>query len=162
MPITKAKKVEIVAEIEREVVPSESLVFVNFHGLSVANATALRKSLRAAGVGLLVAKKTLLKRALASGKVAGELPELEGEVAVAYGSDPIAPARGVHTFAKEHQNELRILGGVFEGKYADASLMLELATIPPREVLYGKLLNLFNSPLTRFAMVLDGISKKNN
>jgi large subunit ribosomal protein L10 len=162
MPITKAKKAEIVAELEREVAPSESLVFVNFHGLSVANATTLRKSLRAAGVGLMVAKKTLLKRALAGAKTTGEFPELEGEVAVAYGSDPIAPARGVQAFAKDHADQLRILGGVFEGAYADAATMLTVAAIPSREVLYGKLLNLFNSPLTRFAMVLDGISKKGN
>ena len=160
MPITKAKKVDIVKQLEKDVIPAETLVFVNFHGLSVGETTMLRKSLRTDGVGLTVAKKTLLKRALATSKITGELPALDGEVAVAFGADPIAPARGVQNFAKTHPEHLRILGGVFEGKYADAALMLEIAAIPGREVLYAKLLNLFNSPLQRFALVLDGISKK--
>lgn len=160
MPITKAKKMEIVQRLKKEVIPAESLVFVNFHGLSVGETTALRKSLRAAGVGLIVAKKTLLKRALATSQITGVLPALEDEVAVAFGQDSLAPARGVQNFAKTHPEHLRILGGVFEGKYAVAALMLELAAIPAREVLYARLLNLFDSPLQRFVLILDGISKK--
>lgn len=168
MPISKTQKVAIVEKLKREAVPSETLVFVNFHGLSVAETTVLRRNLRAANVGLVVAKKTLIKRALESGQFAGELPPLEGEVAIAYsstmlgtgGADPLAPARGVRSFAKEHGDRPRILGGVFEGRYDGAALFAELAAIPPRAALYGKLLNLFNSPLSRFAVALNAISKK--
>ncbi len=160
MAITKEKKVAIVKKLAQEVAPSNSLVFVNFHGLSVADTTTLRKALRSEGTGLMVAKKTLIRRALGETKIEGEIPELAGEVAVAYGADPIAPARGVQSFAKTRQDKLQILGGVYEGKYASAALMLELASIPGREVLLGKLVNLLSSPYQRLVMTLDAISKK--
>lgn len=160
MAINKDKKVAIVKKLTQEVASAASLVFANFHGLSVADTTTLRKQLRGEGTGLMVAKKTLIRRALGEAGIAGELPALEGEVAVAYGGDPIAPARGVQNFAKLHPENLRILGGVYEGKYADAALMLELAAIPGREVLLGKLANLLSSPYQRLVLALDAISKK--
>lgn len=159
MAITKDKKVSIVKDLETKLGKVNSVVFVNFHGLSVANATELRKSLRAEDVDLTVAKKTLIRRALASRKVEGEMPELPGEIALAYGDDAIAPARGVYEFEKKLKDSVKIVGGIFEGKYADAALMLSIATIPGREVLYGKFVNLLNSPIQRFVMALDQISK---
>ncbi|MCC6290558.1 50S ribosomal protein L10 [Candidatus Nomurabacteria bacterium] len=160
MPISKEKKVDIVKTLAERVVPAESIVFVNFHGLSVGETTELRKSLRAEGVGLMVAKKTLIKRALGASKITGDMPELDGEVALVYGDDSLIPAREVQNFAKTHAEHLRIIGGVFEGKYADSKLMLEVASIPGREVLLARLLNLFNSPIQRFAMVLRAVSEK--
>lgn len=164
MAINKAKKQAIAKELSEKVAPAGSVVFVNFHGLSVGETTTLRKSLSGHGIGLKVAKKTLIKRAFGEQKIEGELPALEGEVAMAFssGADTIAAPREVHNFAKAHPEHLKILGGVFEGKYASASLMTELATIPSREVLLGKLLNLFNSPIQRFVLALDAVSKLKN
>lgn len=159
MAITKEKKVKIVEKLKGEVASAPASVFVNFHGLSVALATELRKKLRGEKVGLMVAKKTLIRRAFADKKIAGEMPELAGEVAIAYGEDAIAPARGVYEFEKANKDLVKILGGVFEGKYLDAALMTEIASIPGREVLLGKLVNILNSPIQRFVMVLDQISK---
>lgn len=159
MAITKDKKREIVETLKTKVASAPSVVFVNFHGLSVALATELRKKLRGEQIGLMVAKKTLIRRAFDGSKIEGEMPELQGEVAMAYGEDAIAPARGIYEFEKANKDIVKILGGIFEGKFVDAGLMSEIASIPGREVLLGKLVNILNSPIQRFVMALDQISK---
>ncbi|MFH1170595.1 MAG: 50S ribosomal protein L10 [Candidatus Vogelbacteria bacterium] len=170
MPIKKEKKVEIIKELGQKVGSSETVVFVNFHGLSVANATALRRQLRERGVGYTVAKKTLIRRAIeASGRaITGTLPNLDGEVALAYltvaDGDPIAPAKGIYEFSAKGGpasggQGLKILGGVFQGAFAGAEMMMSIAAIPPRETLYAQLANLFNSPIQRLVVALDQISK---
>jgi len=161
MPLLKSKKEEMIKDIEKAVKESESVVFVNFHGISAGDETVLRRDLRNQNVAYRVSRKTLLKRAL-SGKAEGELPELSGEVAIAYGADQIAPAREIYNFQKAHKGILNILGGIFEGKFVGGEKMTEIAMIPSREVLYAQFVNLINSPIQRFAVVLDQIAKSKN
>lgn len=159
MAITKQKKADIVAKVADALKDAVSVVFVRFNKLTVANTTAMRKSLRESGVGYMVAKKTLIKRALAEKGYGGTLPELEGEVAIAWTSDDAtAPARGVHEFGKKHEG-LSILGGIFEGAYIDAAAMKAIATIPPVPVLRGMFVNVINSPIQRFAIALGEVAK---
>jgi large subunit ribosomal protein L10 len=106
-----------------------------------------------------VTKKTLLKRALDAKKIEGEMPVLDGEIAIAYAADLLAPARGVQSFAKDHKDSLRIVGGVFEGKYMDATKMLEIANIPPREVLLSQIAYLLKSPMQRLAIAVGEVAK---
>lgn len=160
MALTKAQKGKVIERVDEAVKGAQSMVFVNFHGLTVAETTALRRKLRAEGTGYMVAKKTLAKRALDAAKIGGEMPDLRGEVAIAYGPDLLAPARGVYEFQKEHKDHVEILGGVFEGAYMDQVAMTAIATIPPREVLYAQFVNVINSPIQRLAVALDQISQK--
>jgi len=159
MAINKEKKREIVAKVKDAVGSADSVVFVNFHGLGVGDTTQLRKDLRSEGVGYTVAKKTLIKRVLGESKVEGDMPSLDGELAVAYGKDLIAPARGIYSFQKDHKDNIAILGGIFDGRYMGKDEMMEIATIPPTPVLYGQFVNLINSPIQRFAVVLDQIAQ---
>lgn len=159
MAITKQKKEEISAKLEQVIREMPALVFVNFHGLSMAATTELRKALRAVGVGYLVVKKTLLKRALDQGKFEGTMPELDGEIAVAYGVDPLAGAQGVYAFERKYKDALAIVGGVFEGAFASKSLMTSLATIPSRETLYAQVVNVINSPIQGLVIALNQIAE---
>ena len=158
MALKKEKKEEIVKELEKIAKDAESLVFLNFHGINVTDETKLRKSLREKGVSYKVARKTLLARALKD-KAEGEMPELTGEVAIAYGSDPIAPARGIYNFGKPGEKILKILGGIFGGKFVGAEKMREIATIPSREVLLSKLAFLLQSPMQRLAIAVSEVAK---
>lgn len=160
MAITKEKKKKVVEKIKDSFNDAESVVFVNFHGLGVSDTTVLRKELRSEDVGYTVAKKTLIKIALEDQKVEGEIPSLDGELAVAYSKDLIAPARGVYDFQKKHKNKIAILGGIFEGKYMNKEEMTEIASIPSKQVMYGQFVNLINSPIQRMAVVLDKIAEK--
>ncbi len=159
MAILKEKKKEILKKVKDAVDTSDSVVFVNFHGLGVSDTTELRKELRNKGIGYTVAKKTLVRRALDDAKVEGEMPSIDGELAIAYAKDLIAPAREVYTFQKQHKENLSILGGVFEGKYMNKEDMMDIASIPETPVLYGQFVNLINSPIQRFAVVLDQIAQ---
>lgn len=160
MPITKDKKKEVLAKIKKTVADASSIVFVNFHGLSVKDSSEMRRSLRANGVGYFVAKKSITKKALEGEKVEGEFPALDGEVAIVYAADPIAPAREIYQFQKKHDGKLMILGGIFEGTYRNKESMMSIATIPSLQVLYGQFVNLINSPIQGLVIALNGIAEK--
>lgn len=157
--LLKSKKEDIVKDLVTSIDSSQSVVFVNFHGIKAGDETSLRRDLRDKGVNYRVSRKTLLKRAM-EGKAEGSMPELGGEVAIAYADDLIAPAREIYAFQKTHKGSLNILGGIFEGKFVDGAKMTEIAMIPSREVLYAQFVNLINSPIQRFAVVLDQIASK--
>ncbi|MEK7135441.1 MAG: 50S ribosomal protein L10 [Patescibacteria group bacterium] len=160
MAINKAKKGEVVEKLTGAFKAAQSLVFVNFKGLTVGNTTGMRSQLKKEGVSYSVAKKTLTERALDTQSYAGEKPSLDGELAIAWGEDLIAPAREVYAFVKKFPENLRILGGVFEGRYMSKEEIEGIATIPTVPVLHGMLANVLNSPIQRFAIALNEIAKK--
>lgn len=160
MPISKAKKKEIYSELGKKIKDSSSVVFVNFHGLTVADSSKMRRDLKGKGVGYTVAKKTIAKKALSESGFGGEIPELVGELAIAYGKDATDAAREVYSFQKKLDGKISILGGVFEGKFAGKEKMLEIASIPSMNVLRAQFVNIINSPIQGFVMALDQIAKK--
>lgn len=161
MAITKAKKEDIVGKVAEAVKDASSVVFVHFKGLSVKDTSEMRRSLKGEGVGYYVAKKTLLKRALEAKGYAGTMPELPGEIAIAWSTeDATAAARGIYEHGKKHKGALSIMGGVFEEKYVDAAGMNAIATIPPVPVLRGMFVNVINSPIQGLVIALDKIREK--
>ncbi len=158
MAITKAKKQDILARLTEVKDNSESIVFVHYKGMTVSDTTAMRKVLREKGVGLFVAKKTLMGRAF-DGAFTGEMPKLDGEIAVAYSADPMAPAQGIKEFSTKFKDKITIEGGVFQGVYKDKAEMIEIASIPSLDVLRGMFAQLINSPRQRFAVVLSKVAE---
>lgn len=161
MAITKAKKETILAKLESIKDSAKSIVFVGFKGLPVADSTAMRAKLRENGVGYFVAKKTLMHRVL-DGAYTGEVPALEGEVAVAYSEDVMAPAQGVRAFEKQFADKVAILGGIFEGVFKNKEEMTEIASIPALPVLRGMFVNVINSPIQGLVIGLKAIADKKN
>jgi large subunit ribosomal protein L10 len=156
--LKKSKKEEMIKDLKQTFKDSKSVVFVNFHGMKVSDETVLRRELRDQGVGYKVSRKTLLKRALE--KVAeGELPELGGEVAIAYSADETASPREIYNFQKTHKGMINILGGIFNGKFVDGVYMTEIATIPSKEVLLSKIAYLLKSPMQRLAIAVNEVAK---
>src|SRR5690606_38761319 len=125
----------------------------------VVDATAMRASLREQGVGYFVAKKTLMKRAFGDA-FQGEMPALEGEIAVAYSTDAIAPAQNVKTFAEKYKDNLAIVGGIFQGVFKTREEMTEIASIPSLQVLRGMFVNVLNSPIQGLAVALNALAEK--
>ena len=161
MAITKQKKVELVKSMTERLAKAKSIVFVNFKELTVAETKMLRRKLSADHVGYFVTKKTLAKRVLGDLKAKGDMPELPGELAIAYGEDLLAPARETHAFQKTARDKgsISIMGGIFDGAFKTQAEMLSIATIPPLQVLRGQFVNIINSPIQRFAVVLEEIRK---
>lgn len=162
MAITKQKKQEIVSKIENLLGNSNSVVFVNFDKLTVADASDVRRSLKKENVGYTVLKKTLIKKVLNESKVKGEMPSLSGEIALAYGEDLLAPAREIFSFQKKLADKINIVGGIYEGVYKSKEEMVSIASIPSLQVLRGMFVNIINSPVQRFAIALNQIADKKN
>jgi large subunit ribosomal protein L10 len=159
MAITKAKKQTILTKLDGVKNDSESIVFVKFNGLNVTDTTVMRRELREGGVGYFVAKKTLMKRAF-DGVYEGEMPTLDGEIAVAYSADAIAPAQKIKEYTMKYKENLAIVGGIFQGVYKDAAEMTEIASIPALPVLRGMFLNVINSPIQGLVLGLKAIADK--
>ena len=160
MAITRQKKEEIVAKVSDVIKSAKTLVFANFKGLTVAEQNEMRKTLRPLGVGYTVAKKTLLRRALDAAKYTGEAPVLDGEIALAYGEDELAPARELAVYVKKFGEHLAFAGGVFGGKYVGKDEITAIAAIPGMDALRAQFVQLINSPLQRFAVVLHAKAEK--
>ena len=160
MAITRKKKEEIIAKVGDIAKSAKTLVFANFKGLTVAEQNEMRKAFRTQGIGYVVAKKSLLRRALDAAKYQGDAPALDGEIALAYGTDELAPARELAVFVKKFGEHLAFAGGVFGGKYVDKEAMVAIAAIPGIDTLRAQFVQLINSPLQRFAVVLHAKAEK--
>ena len=155
MALTKEKKQEVLAKMNEVVANAKTLVFAGFKGLSVAEQSEMRKALKTHEVGYTVTKKTLVRRALDAAKFEGVPVDFAGELAVAYGSDELAPARELAVFVKKFPEGLSFLGGVFGGRYVGPEEIRSIAAIPGMETLRAQFVQLVNSPLQRLAIVLD-------
>lgn len=161
MAISKTKKQEVVAKLEQIRDEAATIVFVRFNGLTVAESNAMRRELQAAGVEYYVAKKTLLKRVFGDA-FTGTYPEMEGEIAIGYSADQIAPAQNLKTFAKKYKDRITMVAGVFEGSFQDQAQIEEIASIPSMLELRGMFVNVINSPIQGLATVLDRVAEEKN
>ncbi len=153
-------KQPIVAAIAEDVKDAQSVVLVDYRGLTVAEDTQLRRQLREAGVVYKVYKNTLMKRAFEGTDLAGLESYLEGPSAIAISKDDAtAPARIICKFAKEAE-ALEVKAGVVDGVVYDAKQVDALSKIPSREELLSKFLGSIQSPITNFARVLNQIAEQ--
>ena len=153
-------KQPIVQEISENIKDAQSVVVVDYRGLTVAEDTQLRKALREAGVTYKVYKNTLVSRAVEGTQFESLRDVLEGPNAFAISTeDATAPARILCKFAK-NAKALELKAGVVEGTLYDTDALNELAKIPSRDELISKLLGSLQSPITNLARVLNQIAEK--
>lgn len=152
-------KKPIVEEISEQIKDAQSVVLVDYRGLTVEQDTRLRKQLREAGITYKVYKNTMMNFAFKGTAYESLAPHLEGPSAIAIStSDATAAARVLSNFAKEAP-ALELKAGVVEGTYFDEAGIKIVATIPSREVLLSKLLGSIQSPITNFARVIKQIAE---
>ena len=153
-------KQPVVQAIVNDIEGAQSIVLVDYRGLTVAEDTALRKQLREAGVVYKVCKNTMMKRAFEGTEFAGLEEYLEGPSALVVSKDDAtAPARIICKFAKTAE-ALEVKAGVVEGNVYDAAGINELSKVPSREELLSKLLGSLQSPITNLARVLNQIAEQ--
>jgi large subunit ribosomal protein L10 len=153
-------KAPVVEEISGLIKEAHAAVLVDHRGLTVEQDTQLRRQLREAGVTYKVYKNTMMKRAF-EGTDFAELDKLlEGPSALALASEDVtAPARVLVKFAKT-ADKLEIKGAVIEGAFYDVKGVEELASVPSREELLGRLFGSWKSPMSNIARVLNQIAEK--
>ena len=154
-------KKQVVAEIKEKFEKAQSVVVVDYRGLKVEEADALRKAFREAGVDYKIYKNNLTKLAIQGTGFEGIGKDLTGPNAIAFGyGDPVTPAKIVKDFAKDHKN-LEFKSGIIENKYCDLEAIKEIADIPSRDVLIAKFLGSIKSPVSNLAYLLQAIVDKN-
>jgi len=158
MALTRQQKQEIINDLKDKISRQKTMVFVDFTGLKVKDISGLRKKLKKSDSLFKVSKKNLLKIALKdfSSSLVQKIEELEGELGVIFGfGDEILPAKIVYNLASKNEN-LKILGGFFEGKFIEKKIVIELGQIPTREELLAKLVGSISAPISNFVNVLEG------
>ena len=151
-------KQPIVAEISENIKDAQSVVLVDYRGLTVEQ--ELRKQLRAEGITYKVYKNTMMNFAFKGTDCEALASYLEGPSAIAISTtDATAPARVLAKFAKTAE-ALEIKGGIVEGIAYDAKGIANIASIPSREELLSKLLGSIQSPITNFARVMNQLAEK--
>ena len=152
-------KKPVVEEIAAQIADAQSVILVNYSGLTVEQDTQLRKELREAGVHYKVYKNTMMNFAFQGTPCEELCKDLEGTNALAVSKDDAtAPARIIAKFVKTAP-KLEMVSGVVEGNYYDKSGVDALAAIPSREELLGKLLGSIQSPIANLARVLNQIAE---
>lgn len=154
-----AAKKAIVTKIKEKFTSAASIVLVDYRGLTVSQATELRKNLREAGIEFVVMKNSLTNFAAKDAGIEGLESSLKGPTAIAFGSDPILAPKIINDFIKA-KKVMEIKIGVLDGKVIDASVVRALAELPSKEVLIAKLLGCMQSSIVKFACVLDAVRKQ--
>ena len=153
-------KQPVVEEISASIKDAQSVVLVDYRGLTVEQDTNLRKQLREAGVTYKVYKNTMMNFAFKGTDCESLAPYLEGPSAMAVSTtDATAPARILCKFTKDAP-KLEVKGGVVEGIAYDAAGIENIAKIPSREELLSRLLGSMQSPVANFARVINQIAEK--
>ena len=156
--VLESKK-QTVAALAEKMQNAAAGVLVDYRGITVEDDTTLRKELREAGVEYSVVKNTLTR--FAANQIGYEAfdEHLHGTTALAVCSDdPIAPARILCKYAKNHEN-FKIKVGFMDGKVMDSSEVIAIAELPSKETLLSQVLYGFNAPLTKLAIALTEIAK---
>ena len=135
-------------------------VLVNYTGITVEQATALRNELRKAGVDYHVYKNTMTKRACEAAGYGDMAQYLNGMNAFAVSeNDPVAAAKILKEYADKLEN-FTLVAGFVDGNVIDAKQVEELAKTPSKEVLLGRLLGSLQGPLYSLARVLTAVTEK--
>lgn len=151
------QKQEVVKNIADKMAASDSLVVLDYRGLTVDEVSKLRSLFRDAGVEYKVVKNNILKRAADSLDYKGLDDIFKGPTAVAFGlSDAVSPAKILTKFVKDVK-KTEIKGGFLDGKVLTPAEVEALAKLPSKEELIAKMLGSMNAPITNFVGTLAAI-----
>ena len=157
MALTRQHKEEQVQSVAQSVGEATAAVFIAFNGVSLADMTDLRDKLHAAGCHMRVVPKRLLKLALQNAKLDFDPTTAEGQVAVAWGKDAVAPAKVLHEFVKTQKDAMRLIAGSLEGEVLSLDRVMALALLPSRDQMLAQLVSVLSGPVRGFVQVLSGV-----
>ena len=163
MPSAKIleQKKQVVAELAEKMKNASSGVLVDYKGINVADDTQLRAEMRKNNVDYKVIKNTLIRFAAKEAGLEGLDDVLEGTTALAMSADDvIAPAKVVAEFAKKNEDIYNIKAGFMDGKVVSVEEIMEIANLPSKEILLGRLVGGLQGPIFGLALVLKAIAEK--
>jgi large subunit ribosomal protein L10 len=152
------EKQAVVDEIKGKLDRAQSAVVIDYIGITVAEADAMRKKLREADVDYTVYKNTLVKRAVDGTDYARLEEVLSGPSAFAISyNDAVAPARVLSGIFKEYK-KMEFKAGVIEGTFYDAEGLKQIASLPTRDELIARFLGSVVSPIGKLVRTFKAIA----
>ena len=153
--LNKEQKSHVVSELHGKFEKAKGIVFTDYRGLNVEEITDLRNRLRSAALEYKVVKNTLAKRAAEGTPLNNAADIFSGPIGLAIGyDDPVLLVKKVLEFSKGN-DKLEIKGGVIEGGLCNTEQIRTISELPPREVQLSMIVGAMQSPLTKFAGLLN-------
>ncbi|MGH2532291.1 MAG: 50S ribosomal protein L10 [Thermomicrobiales bacterium] len=154
-----ARKTAVIETLTDQLSRAQLTIVADYRGLNVSDLQGLRATLRPFGAEFHVAKNTLTRIAASNAGIEGLVPALEGPTALvlAY-EDIVGAAKAISDFARTSRI-LTVRGGVMDKRFITSGQVDEVSSLPPREVLLGKLVGMLASPMARTVGVLGGPSR---
>ncbi len=150
----RSDKKDFVDNLKKELSESSSVIVAHYSGITVNEAESLRKEMRANGAKFKVTKNRLTKLALADTQFKDISDLFSGPTAVAYSTDPVAPAKVAVDFEKKFEN-FKIIGGGYNGEKIDKDKIDFLAKLPSIDELRGKLIGLISAPAQQIVSIVS-------
>ena len=151
----KKQKVSVVEDLKDKLGSAESVFLTDFTGVNVKDVNSLRNSFREAEVEYLVAKNTLIKRAVAESPWQGLEEFLEGPTALVISKDQgVTAAKIISKFREDHES-FKPKMGMMNEQVVDAAMIEAMAKLPTRDELISKLMGSLNAPITNLVYVLN-------
>ena len=148
----RSEKKDFVSNLKDEFSSSASIIVAEYSGLTVNESESLRKEMRESGAKFKVTKNRLTKLALAETQFKDISDLFKGPTAVAYSTDPVAPAKVAVSFEKKF-DKFKIIGGGYNGEKIDKEKIDFLAKLPSLDELRGKLIGLISAPAQKIASI---------
>lgn len=151
----KKQKISVVDELKDKLSKAESVFLTDFTGVNVKDVNSLRNDFRQANVGYIVAKNTLIRRAVAESPWKGLDSFLEGPTALVINTDQgVTAAKIISQFRETHES-FKPKVGMMNEQVIDAATIEALAKLPTRDQLISKLMGCLNAPITNLVYVLN-------
>ena len=151
----KQYKLDFVSMMKEKISKAQSMVVVDYRGITVEQMTILRDKLRAEGVEFKVVKNRLAKIALQELEMNPMDEYLKGTKAIAFGmKDPVSPAKVLVALTKDF-DKLQIVGGQMDKELLTKEQVLDLSKMPSREELLSRFLGSLQAPTQKFAYAIN-------
>jgi large subunit ribosomal protein L10 len=138
---------------------AQAVILAEYRSIPVRDMTELRKRARGSGVYLRVLKNTLARRAVAGTPFKGLSEKMVGPLAYGISSDPVAAAKVLHEFARDHEKFV-IKAGAMPNVVMSAREVADLAKLPSRRELLAKLVATMQAPIAKFVRTLNEVPGK--
>lgn len=159
MSLNLEQKQAVVAEVSAQLAGAQAVILAEYRSIAVKDMTELRKKARGSGVYLRVLKNTLARRAVAGTPFKGLTEKMVGPLAYGISSDPVAAAKVLQEFARDH-DKFVIRAGAMPNVVLSAREVVELAKMPSRQELLAKLVATLQAPIAKFVRTLNEVPGK--
>lgn len=159
MSLNLEQKQAVVAEVSAQLAGAQAVILAEYRSIPVKDMTELRKKARGSGVYLRVLKNTLARRAVAGTPFKGLTEKMVGPLAYGISSDPVAAAKVLQEFARDH-DKFVIKAGAMPNVVLSAREVVELAKLPNRQELLAKLVATLQAPIAKFVRTLNEVPGK--